>query len=194
MFFVYELVDPRTNSIGYVGITDDPNERYSQHILVKGTNGRKDAWIDQLLQEGVRPQMKIVEIVEDEQEARKREGELIRRYLEQNIPITNIKLEAHRTKPDPFSKSRKYRVKEVRSIEQYKQEYGACGAKELATMFGIEVEELIRLAHACRVFPKLKGWEIETRDIVYKTTDEELFDSSDISTLKKKLPLLRKNT
>ena len=32
MYFVYELVDPRNNVTGYISITNNPNQRYYDHI------------------------------------------------------------------------------------------------------------------------------------------------------------------
>lgn len=34
LHFVYELVDPRTGAVVYVGITNNPNQRFQAHLRV----------------------------------------------------------------------------------------------------------------------------------------------------------------
>ncbi len=60
MHFVYELVDPRTKIVNYVGITNNPNARQQEHIGGKDTNRRKQEWIQQPLSEGHFPNQRAV--------------------------------------------------------------------------------------------------------------------------------------
>ncbi len=91
MYFVYELIDPQTGETGYVGITNNPNLRYQQHLGGRDRNGRKNAWLQQLLAEGVEPEMSILETVDDKRHALERETYWIRHLIQQGIRLTNIK-------------------------------------------------------------------------------------------------------
>ena len=90
-YFVYELIDPRTDTPRYVGITATPNHRWHSHIDDSDTQNReKRAWIRELMEEGLVPDMQIIERVRTREEALEREGYWIRHYLRQGIPLTNI--------------------------------------------------------------------------------------------------------
>lgn len=89
MYFVYELIDPQTDATGYVGITNNPNARYQQHLQGKDSNDRKNAWLQQLLAEKVTPKMNILEIVDDKKLALERETYWIRHLIQQGVPLTN---------------------------------------------------------------------------------------------------------
>lgn len=90
-YFIYELIDPRTDTPRYVGITATPNHRLQRHIDDSDTsNMEKRAWIRELMEEGLVPDMKIIETVRTRKEALAREGYWIRHYLQQGIPIINI--------------------------------------------------------------------------------------------------------
>lgn len=67
--FVYELVDPRTNAVVYVGITNNPNLRFQAHLSNTEGNDKKDRWVEQLREESFEPRMKILEIMETREEA-----------------------------------------------------------------------------------------------------------------------------
>src|SRR5258706_11231564 len=90
MYFVYVLVDPRTDGIRYVGITNEPKSRFTQHL--SGTsqyNGYKIEWIQELKEQGLRPEMRIIETVDSKEEAKELERYWIEYYLNQDIQLTN---------------------------------------------------------------------------------------------------------
>lgn len=89
MYFVYELVDPRTNVTGYVGITNNPNQRYREHIEGRVGKGKKYEWIKRLQEEETQPKMKILEIVEDLEQARRQERHWVQYYLSKGTSLTN---------------------------------------------------------------------------------------------------------
>src|SRR5260370_22490708 len=92
MYFVYTLTDPRTGTVGYVGITNNVYERFKQNNSYQENKGKKHAWIQQLQQEKVMPAMKILEVVENEESALDRERYWIKHYKEQGIQLTNLYL------------------------------------------------------------------------------------------------------
>ena len=87
--FVYELTDPRTDDVVYVGITNNPNLRFQAHLSDTETNDKKGKWIEQLREECFEPRMKILEIVETREEAFEREKYWIQKYAQQGIVLTN---------------------------------------------------------------------------------------------------------
>lgn len=89
MYFVYELVDPRTDVTGYVGITNNPNQRYYEHIEGRVGRGKKYEWIKRLQGEQTQPKMEILEITDDLEQARKREQYWIQYYLSKGTSLTN---------------------------------------------------------------------------------------------------------
>lgn len=92
MYFIYALADPRTDDIAYVGITDNPYRRFKQHISYDQRQGYKNEWIRQLQNEMLVPSLKILETVETEDIARKRENYWIQHYKAQKIALTNTRL------------------------------------------------------------------------------------------------------
>src|SRR5436190_19788987 len=101
LYFVYELVDPRTNQPFYVGITKDPNYRMWQHLTAKDNNKRKKAKIVDIQSEGLSPRMRIIETTENERTVLKKETYWIHKYIEQGIVLTNIL----QSKPSMLSES-----------------------------------------------------------------------------------------
>jgi len=59
---IYTLSDPRNNAVRYVGQTRDPNTRLCGHY----TNPTGMKWIDEIKSHGIRPNMNIIEWVEDD--------------------------------------------------------------------------------------------------------------------------------
>lgn len=92
LHFVYELYDPRTNTPGYVGITNNPNQRYWEHLEGRVGKGRKYEWIKSLLGEGIKPKLRILETLDDRPEAMRRERYWVQHYTEQGIVLTNAHL------------------------------------------------------------------------------------------------------
>lgn len=89
LHFIYELIDPRTDTVFYIGITNDPNQRFQAHLHDAKTNDKKSERIEQLREESFEPRMRILEIVETREEAIERETYWIHEYLQQGIVLTN---------------------------------------------------------------------------------------------------------
>lgn len=63
--FIYLLKDPITLDIKYIGKSDDPNNRLTEHIRKsKYKNTYKNNWINGLLKSGNLPIMEIIDVVE----------------------------------------------------------------------------------------------------------------------------------
>lgn len=62
--FIYGLVDPRDDTVRYVGKTIDLENRFLQHLREHGST-RKCKWINKLLKLGLKPDLIILEKIEN---------------------------------------------------------------------------------------------------------------------------------
>ena len=90
MHFVYALLDPRDQSIRYIGMSRQPEKRLREHM--KDTNHKqKHAWLKELKAQGLEPIVKIVEKAgKDRKQAFSRETYWIHHYLEQGALLFNV--------------------------------------------------------------------------------------------------------
>jgi hypothetical protein len=89
--FVYVLIDPRDNSVRYVGITCDPHLRFQKHGQASsgGYRGSKRARIEELQSQQLAPEFKVVETVNDRETAKRREPIWMWYYLKQGAKLVN---------------------------------------------------------------------------------------------------------
>jgi len=59
---IYALIDPRDNTVRYIGKTSSPQHRLRQHIEQE-SKGRKFKWVTEMKASGVLPRMEILERV-----------------------------------------------------------------------------------------------------------------------------------
>lgn len=88
--YVYELIDPRDNSIFYVGLTAGLLKRYKQHMRRDGSNSQKDQRIQEILASGHLPIMRTKEQCPSLEYAAERESYWIQEYLRQGIVLLNL--------------------------------------------------------------------------------------------------------
>lgn len=94
--YVYELVDPRNQSIFYVGITLDLYGRYRQHMRCDGTNPQKDMRIQEILESGHLMIMRTIECVKTSEEASVSEKRWIWNYRVAGVRLLNIAVPRYR--------------------------------------------------------------------------------------------------
>ncbi len=88
-YVIYGLEDPTNATVCYIGMTDNVQRRFIQHLRLSGYNLAKNAWIANLFAAGFTPAMKTLETVEGtRQEARNREIYWLHHYQEQG-PLFN---------------------------------------------------------------------------------------------------------
>lgn len=91
MYYVYELIDPRTGVPGYVGITNNPKARHYRHLALLDGNIKKNSWIRRLSKEGAEPVMRILDTAPNKEQAATKERSWINYYLKVRISLTNIR-------------------------------------------------------------------------------------------------------
>jgi hypothetical protein len=92
-FFVYELINPETSEVRYIGKTNNTKRRKRQHLSTARTLARVakcSCWIRSLLAKGIEPELRIITEVESECEANKLEMEFIKRAKEAGVRLTNL--------------------------------------------------------------------------------------------------------
>ena len=143
--FIYGLYDPRTNALRYIGKTIDSKIRLMAH-LCETTNTHKNHWLRGLKKLSLKPEMRILETIEnsDDNDWQERERWWISAAFASGDPLTNLdaggrsgllKCEETRAK---MSAAATGRVMSRESVEKMK-------AAKLAN-FTEEVRERMRLA------------------------------------------------
>lgn len=66
MVYIYTLSDPFTNEIKYCGKTNNIKVRLSGHLKEKKSNKEKIQWVDDIKSRGLKPIIKIIDIVDDD--------------------------------------------------------------------------------------------------------------------------------
>jgi len=90
MYFIYALIDTRTDAVGYIGITNNLERRLQQHLVSPHRNEQKEAWFTRLRLARIKPGIKVLEQVENKKQAVEREKYWIAEYLSRGIQLTNI--------------------------------------------------------------------------------------------------------
>jgi len=85
---IYALVDELTQEVGYVGQSENPKQRYIEHLR-DTQNPAKAAWIQRLRTEGRRPGLIILEEKVAVEVADERESYWISYYWNQGHNLTN---------------------------------------------------------------------------------------------------------
>ena len=90
-YYVYQLVDPRTGTVQYVGITEHLTRRRWEHLNNVGVSNQvKDAWIRELVGKGLEPRMEVIETAQTWDEVLEREKYWIQYYIRQGVHLLNI--------------------------------------------------------------------------------------------------------
>lgn len=113
MYVIYVLVDPRDNSVFYVGITEDVYHRFLEHINCSGTNFGKNARIVELRATNKMVIMETLEEVESRGAALQRETYWIHHFEALREPIANIS----KTSPSRRAKKTGIRLGRFSNIE-----------------------------------------------------------------------------
>lgn len=89
--FIYTLSDPRDNSVRYVGVTCDPEARFTEHLYQRN-GGEKSIWISELKDLGLKPVCTIIEkhdYTKSKESKGKREKFWIQHYANRGAKLFN---------------------------------------------------------------------------------------------------------
>ena len=89
MTFIYALKDPRNNEVRYIGKSNSPTLRLSQHVKDTKANKEKAEWIKELSDDGKLPIIEILEEV-DLDKWQECEKKWISKGFENKWRLTNI--------------------------------------------------------------------------------------------------------
>jgi hypothetical protein len=92
---IYGLVDPRDSSVFYIGLTNHLYHRFKQHMLMAGTNKRKQNRIQAILDAHMLPWMHTLEVVDVHASPREREVAWIKAYRESGADLLNDEAEKY---------------------------------------------------------------------------------------------------
>ena len=88
--YIYKLSDPITGKIKYVGKSNDPKKRLSDHIYnCDRTITHKNNWVKSLLEKGERPILEILEVV-DQSNWERHEIYWIEKLRDEGHDLTNM--------------------------------------------------------------------------------------------------------
>jgi len=91
-YMLYIRLDPRDNSVRYVGLTRDLKVRTQQILRLPGENKYLDSWIYELQAAGLLPITRVLETVRSWKAAMQRENYWIQFYLEQGTALLNMRV------------------------------------------------------------------------------------------------------
>jgi predicted GIY-YIG superfamily endonuclease len=149
IYVIYSLIDPRDESVRYVGISDNMPTRFMHHLRETGSRTAKGMWLAELKSYGLQPTIKILE----EMQARKtqrylveeREKHWIRVFEQSGASLTNIR----DTLSDPRKPSNRERGNshDRKILEGFLGDSrGAPPLDQLRKRAGLRVNELADLA------------------------------------------------
>src|SRR6266487_1347018 len=90
MFVTYALLDPRTTSVFYVGLSNDLTTRFIAHITNREVNRAKNAVIDELRSVGMLPYCRTLEVTDSERAGRESERKWIDAFIAAGETLCNI--------------------------------------------------------------------------------------------------------
>lgn len=96
--YIYALIDPRDNTVRYIGMTKDVYFRLRQHVKDGSRLDNKRVWINKLEQLGLSPELEILETIEVEPDksedieviAQRREKFWIQEFLKSGAALLNV--------------------------------------------------------------------------------------------------------
>lgn len=188
MYFVYELVDPRTNATGYIGITNNPNQRYHEHVEGRVGKGKKYEWVKSLQEEKIQPKMKVLEIVDDVKQARLQERYWIKHYIGKGVQLANaLFISPEITKKPRSNKANPTSMKQRHRSISKQPKHPTLGIHYLTESQAMKMQGLPHdheLFHRCREIRNIQcipvGESVKVDGVKYTATVEPLYSYKDM--------------
>ena len=161
-------MDPRDESVRYIGLTDNIPMRFKEHLREAGSITAKGMWLAELQRYGLQPAVRILEEIQIEKTQRytaeERERYWIQAFERSGVSLTNIQDTLLDTRkpfkrermdsygfppiqsgsPPPIQSGRHSGVKAVYTLDELRERTGL-RINELADLAGISVATLRRM-------------------------------------------------
>ena len=155
MFYIYELIDPRTNETRYIGQTINVYDRLHSHFSeAKKRNSYKNIWLRKLLREGVIPILNVIDEIESD--VYFWEKFYIDLYMSWNIRLTNIAISVLGG-GDTFTNDPNKEKRRQRQSEISKAYYANPEARKKTKIKSIEIWKDPKLIEQARKYGKLSA-------------------------------------
>ncbi len=94
MYIVYALVSPLDKKVYYVGMTKHIVSRFVEHLRCTDNNSAKNAWIQDLQQQGFMPVFVTLEHADCHRDASNKEDYWIDYFTKMKMPLINLDMPA----------------------------------------------------------------------------------------------------
>jgi len=168
--YIYALLDPRDNSVRYIGKTINPKDRLRQHLYCKKEHNYRSIWINSLIKKNLKPLMKILKIC-PLTEFVKYETEFIRLYKDSKL--TN----SDETGQGNINRKREIIDRAIKKISKIVYQYDLNGdfiQKFKSVRFAAEVLELSHsnISRSCNgIFSHTGGFIFRFKKVAVKKID-----------------------
>jgi hypothetical protein len=148
--FIYALIDPRDSSVRYVGCAIDIDKRLKEHLRSKNLSLPKYRWLAELKQQGLSPEVKILDVAETFAIAFNKEEYWIKEMLRSGEPLTNTFIKEDKQPVQP----RRKRFRKEPFIKPRME----TRLKKIRTALGITQEEVVSRTYiACTTYKAAEG-------------------------------------
>ncbi len=174
--YIYTLIDPRDDEVHYVGVTKNVYTRLEQHATYTAGTESKRAWIKELEQQGLSPELEILETIEVDSDidlvAQEREKYWIFEFLKSGAPLLNVSGVPHAnprlsafTSSTPFGRAR---LRAGLSASQLAMEARVSSSliSNIEREKPVKVELAVRV---CKVLSQYLGYEVTYKSLKIKT-------------------------
>ena len=133
MRYIYTLTDPITNTVRYIGQTNNLNRRLNGHIQTslnmnsKKSNTHKSCWIRKLLNQNTKPIINIIHECIDYEESNFYEKYYITKYTNEGFNLTN----SYHSDVTEFSKETREKISKFKTGKKLEEIVGKERANEL---------------------------------------------------------------
>ena len=183
-YYVYALIDPRDDTMRYIGMTRNVCSWLIQHTKDVSKSTSKGAWLNELAQLGLSPELEVLETIPGSKDssvmASQRERHWIKELLRQGIPLVNIQIPSstqevaslqtsslRRLADRVVTKFEELRTNAEITIAQLSREANI----STATLRKIEKDQPVRAAlaaRACNALSHHLGYQVTYKELAIK--------------------------
>ena len=167
--WIYALIDPRDETVKYIGKSKRPKARLREHIRrTYDSNSKKCAWIRKLLKVGLKPYIKIL-LETNEKEYAYWEEFYIKEHINKGCKLTNYDekgIGIFSGKRQPIKKSTIRKLKKVKAKKIYQYDLNGNLIQEFPSLR--EAERILNINHG-NISKCCNGLYPHTGGFIFKT-------------------------